>query len=120
MANTSHKPHGAGHFLQERISSAALGILAPLFAILLVLGNDGSAETLKAWLSQPLNAWVTAAFLLVSAWHMMMGVDVIIDDYITRPATNGLLKLVNYVVCLAAAAGGVFAIYTLLTGGIVS
>lgn len=115
MANA--KPHGAAHFLQERISSAALGLLAPVFAIMLVLGNDGSLETLRAWIAQPVNAWVTAAFLLVSLWHMMMGMDVIIDDYIGKAGTNGLLKAVNYLVCLAAAVGGLFAVYTLMSGG---
>lgn len=114
MAN---KPHGAAHFMQERISSAALGILAPIFAVMLVLGNDGSLDVLRAWISQPVNAWVTAAFLLVSLWHMMMGMDVIIDDYIHKPGTVGLLKAVNCLVCFAAAAGGVFAIYTMMSGG---
>jgi succinate dehydrogenase / fumarate reductase, membrane anchor subunit len=118
MATAQHKPHGASHFLQERISSAALGILAPVFAIMLVAGNDGSAETLRAWLVQPINAWVTAAFLMVSVWHMMMGMDVIIDDYISKPAMNGFLKLVNYVVAFAAAAGGIYAIYTLISSGL--
>jgi succinate dehydrogenase / fumarate reductase, membrane anchor subunit len=119
MAKTSsHKPHGASHFLQERVSSAALGLLAPVFAVLLVWGNDGSLETLRAWLSNPLNAWVSAAFLFVSVWHMMMGLDVIIDDYIGKPGVNGLLKTINYAVSIAAAAGGLWSIYSILTSPI--
>jgi succinate dehydrogenase / fumarate reductase membrane anchor subunit len=114
---SSNKPHGASHFLQERVSSAALGILGPIFLVLLVFGNDGSLEGLKAWIATPLNAWLTAAFLFVSLWHMMMGMDVIIDDYIGKPAMNGLLKLVNYIACIAAAVCGLYAIYTLMLLG---
>jgi succinate dehydrogenase / fumarate reductase membrane anchor subunit len=111
------KPHGAAHFMQERVSSAALGILGPIFLVLLVLGNDGSLAGLKAWLAAPLNAWLTAAFLFVSLWHMMMGMDVIIDDYISKPALNGALKIVNYIACIAAATAGLYAIYSLLLVG---
>jgi succinate dehydrogenase / fumarate reductase membrane anchor subunit len=117
MASKTHRPHGAGHFLQERISSAALTILAPVFAVLLVLGADGSLAELQNFLSNPLNAWVSAAFLLVSLWHMMMGMDVVIDDYIAKPAGNGLLKTLNYAACLAAAGGGLYAIYVMKTTG---
>lgn len=119
-ASTAHKKHGAAHFVQERVSSAALGVLAPLFAVLLVLGVDGSTESVLAWLKQPFNAWLTGAFLAVSVWHMAMGLDVIIDDYIAAPATNRLLRALNYLVCAITAGAGLFALYHLLSGGAVS
>lgn len=117
MARSAHRPHGANHFLQERISSAALAILAPVFVVLLVLGSDGTLATLQGFLASPINAWVSAAFLLVSVWHMMMGMDVVIDDYVAKPTSNGALKALNYAACLAAAGGGLYAIYTIKMTG---
>ncbi len=101
--------HGAGEWLAERFTSL---ILIPLtlwcaWAACQVAG--GGYDAAVAFLKAPLNAGVLAITILISAWHMYMGVKVIIDDYIGKPGTRGallfLLALLSLGVCIASLYG---------------
>ena len=108
--------HGAGEWMQERLSSL---ILIPLTLwglwsgwVLSGAGYDGALD----WFRSPVNAIVLTATLLVSLWHMNMGLKVIVDDYIHRPASrNALLGLIG-LLCMLLAAAGVFFIVRLALG----
>ncbi len=108
--------HGAGEWTAERLSSL---ILVPLTVwglwsawTLSGAGYDGALE----WLRSPVNASVLAVTLLISLWHMNMGLKVIVDDYIHRPASrNALLGLIG-LLCVVVAAAGVFFIVRLALG----
>ena len=108
--------HGAGEWMQERLSSL---ILIPLTLwglwsgwVLSGAGYDGALD----WFRSPVNAIVLTATLLVSLWHMNMGAKVIVDDYIHKPASrNTLLGLIG-LVCVVLAAAGVFFIVRLALG----
>jgi len=84
-----HKVEGLGsahsgvtHFWRQRITAAALVPLSIWFAVS-VLGLVGAHEAATlAFLSQPLNAVLMAAFLVIAVYHMALGMQVIIDDYI--------------------------------------
>ncbi|NJC40655.1 succinate dehydrogenase / fumarate reductase membrane anchor subunit [Brevundimonas alba] len=108
--------HGAGEWLQERLSSL---ILIPLTLwglwsgwALSGAGYDGAL----AWFRSPVNATLLAATLLISLWHMNMGLKVIVDDYIHRPASRGALLGLIGLVCVVSAAAGVFFIVRLALG----
>ena len=108
--------HGAGEWMQERLSSL---ILIPLTLwglwsgwVLSGAGYEGALD----WFRSPVNAIVLTATLLVSLWHMNMGLKVIVDDYIHRPASrNALLGLIG-LLCMLLAAAGVFFIVRLALG----
>ena len=108
--------HGAGEWMQERLSSL---ILVPLTLwglwsgwVLSWAGYDGALD----WFRSPVNAIVLTVTLLVSLWHMNMGAKVIVDDYIHKPASrNTLLGLIG-LVCVVLAAAGVFFIVRLALG----
>jgi succinate dehydrogenase / fumarate reductase membrane anchor subunit len=84
-----HKVEGLGsahsgvtHFWRQRITAAALIPLSIWFAVS-VLGLVGAHEAATlAFLSQPLNAVLMAAFIVIAVYHMALGMQVIIDDYI--------------------------------------
>ncbi len=108
--------HGAGEWLQERISSL---ILIPLTFwglwsgwMLSGAGYDGALD----WFRSPVNAVLLALTLLISLWHMNMGAKVIIDDYIHRPASRNTLVGLIGLLCLVLAAAGVFFIVRLALG----
>ena len=108
--------HGAGEWMQERLSSV---MLVPLTIWGLwsgwIIAGDGY-EGAMAWFGNPLNALVLAATLLISLWHMNMGLKVIVDDYIHRPASRTALLGFIAVLCLLLAAAGVFFIVRLALG----
>jgi succinate dehydrogenase / fumarate reductase, membrane anchor subunit len=101
---------GAGRFMAERATSVALVPLT-LWAIWAALrighaGYDGAV----AFLQSPVDAVMAVLLLAVSAYHMKMGMQVIIEDYIHQPRTKLPLLLLNSAVCWLGAALGVFCI----------
>ncbi|MFN5212646.1 succinate dehydrogenase, hydrophobic membrane anchor protein, partial [Brevundimonas sp.] len=79
------------------------------------LAGGGYAGAL-AWLAQPVNSTLLVLTLLVSFWHMNMGFKVIVEDYIHRPATRGLLLGLSGLLCLVLSAASVFFIVRLALG----
>ena len=108
--------HGAGEWKAERLSSL---ILVPLTLwglwsgwTLSGAGFDGAG----AWMRSPVNAILLAATVLVSLWHMHMGLKVILDDYIHKPSSRTALLGLIMVLCLLLAAASVFFIVRLALG----
>jgi succinate dehydrogenase / fumarate reductase membrane anchor subunit len=96
--------HGAGHWMNERITSVALVPLG-LWAVYAVLhlaraGYDGAVDFLQS----PVNATLAVLTLAVTFVHMSSGLRVFIEDYIAKTGTKTLLLLLNSGVCLLAAA----------------
>ena len=108
--------HGAGEWQAERMSSV---MLIPLTVwglwsgwIMSGAGYDGALE----WFRSPVNATLLAITLLVSLWHMNMGLKVIVDDYIHKPASRNTLLGLIALLCVVLAAAGVFFIVRLALG----
>jgi len=108
--------HGAGEWTAERLSSL---VLIPLVIWGLWSAwslSGGGYDVALEWFRSPVNAVVLAVTLLVSLWHMNMGLKVIVDDYIHRPSSRGLLLGGIGLICLLLATAGVFFITRLALG----
>lgn len=108
--------HGAGEWTAERLSSL---ILVPLTLWGLWSGwslSGGGYDVALAWFGNPVNAVLLAVTLLVSVWHMNMGLKVIVDDYIHKPGSRGALLGLIGLLCLVLAAASVFFIVRLALG----
>jgi succinate dehydrogenase / fumarate reductase, membrane anchor subunit len=108
--------HGAGEWVQERLSSL---ILVPLTLwglwsgwSLSGAGYDGALE----WFRSPVNAGLLVVTLVIGLWHMHMGATVIVDDYIHRPVSRNLIVGAIGLLCLVLAAASVFFIVRLALG----
>lgn len=108
--------HGAGEWMAERLSSV---ILIPLVLWGLWSGwmlSGTGYEGALAWFRDPLNAVLLAVTLIISLWHMNMGLTVIVDDYIHRPSSrNAIVGLIG-LFCLVLAGASVFFIARLALG----
>ena len=102
--------NGVGRFISERATSVALVPLS-LWAVYagVVLGHSGY-EGAVAFLQSPVNAVLAALTVFVSALHMKMGMQVIIEDYVHMSRSKLPALLLNSGVCWLAAAVGVFSI----------
>ena len=108
--------HGAGEWTAERLSSL---ILVPLTLwglwsgfTLSGAGYDGALD----WFRSPVNAVLLLVTLVVSIWHMQMGLKVIVDDYIHKPGSRTAILALIGLFCLLLAAAGVFFIVRLALG----
>lgn len=86
---------GTEHFIRQRVSALALIILIPctlyVFAHSVRMGYWGA----QAWLAQPINAILILLTLCAAFYHMRLGMQVIIEDYIQKHSTRSILLILN-------------------------
>jgi succinate dehydrogenase / fumarate reductase, membrane anchor subunit len=101
--------HGGEHWLKQRISAVSNLLLTFWFVVSLILLPNFDQATLAQWLAQPVVA-VPMMLLLVSIfWHVRLGLQVLIEDYVHDDAMKfASIMLLNFYVV----AGGVFGIFT--------
>jgi succinate dehydrogenase / fumarate reductase membrane anchor subunit len=114
-AGSAH--HGAGTWIKERVSAL---ILVPLtgwgfWAASSLSG--GHFEGAQRWLHSPVNAGLLAVTLLISVYHMRLGLRVVIEDYVHKPFGRGALLFLNTVFCLALAVIAIASIIIIALAG---
>ncbi len=101
---------GTHHWINQRVTAAGnvLLVLWLIISLLRLPGLDHAAVI--SWLAQPWVA-VPAMLMLVSIfYHLRMGLQVVIEDYVHEDGTKfGVLLLLNFY-AIGAAALGIFAI----------
>ncbi len=101
---------GVGHFWKQRVTAVALIPLTVWFAIS-VLGLVGAPmAAVLTFLFNPVNAVLMAAFILISLYHMTIGLQEVILDYVSHQGFKFFLMLVNYGFALIVAAASIFAL----------
>ena len=97
---------GSHEFIAQRVTSVALLVLAPWFTIAAALSIRSYADAFE-FLRAPFNAVGVVLLAWVSLYHMLIGMQEVIVDYIAKPVTRAALLMLNLFFCvvLAAAAG---------------
>jgi succinate dehydrogenase membrane anchor subunit len=103
---------GTGHFIAQRVSAMALLILAPWFVITAALTmNDASYRSAIDFLTEPPFNAVGVILLLVAAlYHMRIGMQVIVEDYIQKPVAKALILVASTLLVIAVGAGAIFGV----------
>jgi succinate dehydrogenase / fumarate reductase membrane anchor subunit len=108
---------GTGHFIAQRVTAIALAILGPWFMVSAALSlRDGEYASVIDFLTYPVNAVGTVLLLCTGLYHMSIGMQEVIVDYIHRPSSKVFLLLLNAFVPLLLGAGAVFAVLALNFG----
>jgi len=102
---------GTGHFIGQRVSAVALLVLGLWFlvSVILQMHGPGFVDSID-FLSSPLNAVGVILLVITAFYHMRLGMQVIIEDYILKPSTKAILLLLNTLVLVALGAGAIFAV----------
>jgi len=101
---------GVHHWWHQRVSAVALIGLAPLFAIPFAYNLGQGHERVIAAYGHPVNALIAVAFFGVAFYHLKLGLQVVIEDYISSNGLRTVLLLGSAFFCWSSALIGIFAV----------
>ena len=101
---------GVHHWWTTRVSSVALIPLGLLFVFPFAdaLG-EGHAAVLEAY-GNWFNAIIAVLFIAVTFYHLMLGLQVVVEDYVQHKVWRTSLLLCNTMLCTFFGLAGVFAV----------
>jgi len=108
---------GTMHFVRQRVSALALLILVPWFLITGVMAMQGGYSSVVEWMASPLNAALLILTLGAAFYHMRLGMQVVIEDYISKSGTKHFLLILNTFIAVALFVVTVMSVMKLWIGG---
>lgn len=104
---------GADHFWMQRVTAVA-NLFLGLYLVWLIASLAGADyETVRSALGSPMNAVLLALLIISGAIHMRLGMQVIIEDYITAEGSKVMLLLANNFFAILVAAASLWAVLKL-------
>jgi len=107
---------GSSHWYAQRVTAVALVLLALWFVVSLALLADASYEQVTGWLRWPLNSALALLLVVVAAWHAVLGLQVIVEDYVADKGKRMLVLIAIKFAFVVAAVVGVLAVLRIAFG----
>lgn len=102
--------HGSGHFRWQRLTAMVnIALTAIVVGLLVSIAGVDHASVL-AMVGHPLVGVIFLLFIVVSAFHMSLGMQVIIDDYIHETGARRVAHFFSGAFALGVAALGALAL----------
>jgi succinate dehydrogenase / fumarate reductase, membrane anchor subunit len=107
---------GTTDFWRQRVTAVAmvLLILPVIVVVMMLLGRNHAAAA--QILGSPLVAIVLLLFIIASAWHMKIGMQVVIEDYVHHEQLKLAAIMANNFFSFAVALASIYAILKLSSG----
>lgn len=107
---------GTSDFWRQRVSAIAMILLLipAIVIIMIMLGRNqaGAAQILGS----PLIAIIVLLFIVASVWHMKIGMQVVIEDYVHGEKLKLSAIIANNFFCASVALASIYAILKLSSG----
>ena len=107
---------GSEHFWLQRLTAVANIPLVLFFLATLVANAGGDHATVSAYLGSPVIAIVMVLLIVSGVFHMRLGMQVIIEDYVHSEGMKVLALMGNTFFSIAIALACVFALLKLSLG----
>lgn len=101
---------GTGHFWTQRVTAVALVPLTLLFLFPFVSALGSDYEAVRAVYASPFNAIIAILFIGTAFYHLQLGLQVVIEDYVHDHAIKTGALLANTLLTWAFGLAGVFAV----------
>jgi succinate dehydrogenase / fumarate reductase membrane anchor subunit len=116
VRNLGSSHSGTKDFWRQRLTAVAMLLLiVPVLVIVLMLLGRNQAGA-KLILGQIPIAIILLLFIVASAWHMKIGMQIVIEDYIHGEKTKLACVMANNFFCIAVALSSIYAILKLSSG----
>jgi succinate dehydrogenase / fumarate reductase, membrane anchor subunit len=108
---------GTEHFWRQRLTAIANVPLMLFFVGLIVSLHGADFNQVRAALSHPLTALVMILVLLSALYHMRIGMQVIIEDYVHGEGAKVIFLMLNTFFAVVIGVACIFSILKLSFGG---
>lgn len=104
---------GTEHFWHQRLTAALnIPLVLILFGVMAAMFGTGF-EGSRAILANPFIGLLLAAAVINIAWHMKLGMQMVIEDYVSGDGMKALALLANNAYCAAIALVTLYALIKL-------
>ena len=110
MRGLGSAKEGVGHFWQQRVSAIALIPLVLWFAWSVFAHAGDDYIDARTWLSQPLTSIFMLLLIGAGCFHMRLGLQVVIEDYIHGEGGRIALVILNNLFSIGLGVASAFAI----------
>ena len=107
---------GTQHFWHQRASAVVLLPLTLFFVVTLIMLSSASHAQAVATIRSPFFGLVLLSFILAGAYHMRLGMQVIIEDYVHAEGTKLVLLMFNTFFAAFIALAGAYALIRISLG----
>jgi succinate dehydrogenase / fumarate reductase membrane anchor subunit len=108
---------GTSHHIRQRVSALALIVLVPWFLFSVMKAALGGYADALAWVSAPLNATLLVLTAGAAFYHMRLGMQAVIEDYIGKPGMRAALQILNTFFAATLFVVVVMSVLRIWTGG---
>ncbi|MEM5515721.1 succinate dehydrogenase, hydrophobic membrane anchor protein [Henriciella sp. AS95] len=91
---------GTDHYIRQRVSAIALVFLVPWFLYAVIAASRSGYAGAVEFLSAPWNAILMILTLGAAFYHMRLGMQTVIEDYIAKAGMKQTLLILNTFVTL--------------------
>ncbi len=107
---------GTAHWWMQRVTAIALLALGLWFVVSIRSLDHYDEADFVAWVADPVNAVMLLLLIFTIAWHSMLGLQVVIEDYVHGPTPKVVLLLISKFAHVFLGVAGVFAILKVALG----
>jgi succinate dehydrogenase / fumarate reductase membrane anchor subunit len=116
VRNLGASHSGTGDFWRQRLTAVAMTLLIiPVLVIIMMLIGSNQAGAKLILGSLPI-AIILILFIIASAWHMKIGMQVVIEDYVHNEKLKLASIMANNFFSFVVALASIYAIFKLSSG----
>lgn len=107
---------GTSDFWRQRITAVAMTLLMlPVIVVVMMLLGSNQAGAKVILGSLPI-AMIMMLFIVASTWHMKIGMQVVIEDYVHNERLKLVSIMLNNFFSIAVALASIYAIFKISSG----